>query len=377
MTIRRHGFQMLDQQPCSPARLPARGRYLLLSDLHLGDGGRSDAFGQRDDVLVDLLDAHAGRIDALVLGGDVLDAIQARTPERIRQAHPRALARLRSLADQTNVLHVMGNHDDREFVHHLLPGANVCSGVSIGEDVQVIHGHEFDYHFYDGPLAGRGHLAFRAHAFVERLTGQPIRLPFAHYPNFSNRFAHWVFYRLTMVSLLVAAGWARMGRGEPLRRWAAHHDYWARSQWGDSQAMLLPALAALAAGRCRVLIVGHSHQAGLIDRFTARPCEDVSGAPTVAWRTARQRAPAPDQLRNKVFANLGAWTSGASPYGLWERGRLRLHDWGTGRSIGDRSYRLALEAPAIPGMRTWWRRYYRGLLRYDLQAVLRDLAPVL
>jgi hypothetical protein len=44
-----------------------------------------------------------------------------------------------------------------------------------------------------------------------------------------------------------------------------------------------------------------------------------------------------------------------------------------GEVVGDETYRFALEAPGIPGMREWWERYYRGLGRYDAAAVRRDL----
>jgi UDP-2,3-diacylglucosamine pyrophosphatase LpxH len=357
-------------------RLPAEGSYLLLSDLHLGNGGPTDEFGRNDRALLDLLEAWLPRTDAIVLNGDVLDALQAKRPARIRTAHSAVLGRLQEISRRLPVCHVIGNHDNVAYVDRLLPGVRRCSSVRIGDEALVVHGHEFDAHYGSGPLTGRGGHALRAHRFVERMTGQLIRVPFAQYPNPVNCFSHWMFYRVTMAAYLVANALARLGRPDPLRRWAAHHDYWARSQWGDNQALLIPALATLATGRFRVLVTGHSHQAGLVDRFDSRPAHRVTGEPDLEWRTSRERCPPTGALKHRVFCNLGSWTFGRSSYGLWNRGELGLFDWENRKPIGDRAYRIALGSVAIPGMREWWRRYYRGFLRYDLEAIRRDLQPV-
>ena len=57
-------------------------------------------------------------------------------------------------------------------------------------------------------------------------------------------------------------------------------------------------------------------------------------------------------------------------------GRLVVREFPSGERHDDRSYRMALLAPEIPGMREWWVRYYRGLLRYDTDSVRADLAPI-
>jgi UDP-2,3-diacylglucosamine pyrophosphatase LpxH len=357
-----------------PVRLPAEGSYLLLSDLHLGNGLRTDVFGRKDALLLDLLDRTTGETDALILAGDVIDALQARDAAAARRAHPDVVARLEDLARRKPVWHLLGNHDHPAFVAALLPSARPCREVRLGEDARVVHGHQFDPHFFDGPLADADmRLAIRVHEAVERFTGHTIRLPFADHDNPTNRFAHWFFYRQTMALGLVAHAAARLGRTRRLRRWAAHHDYWARSQWGDNHAVLIPALAALAAGRERVLIMGHAHQAGRLERFEAAPSERVSGEPSVDWREPSRRAPDPAALRGKTYVNLGSWTFTDATCALWRAGTIELRDQATGRPVGNETYRFALTAPGIPGMREWWARYYRGLLRYDGAAVRRDL----
>jgi metallophosphoesterase superfamily enzyme len=358
------------------AELRGDGSYLLLSDLHLGDGTPSDQFGRKDEALLAMLDQRADRVDAVILAGDVFDAFQALTADRIAAAHPRVIEGLEALARRMPLHHVMGNHDHPEFVRRLLPSARPCRAAHLGDEALVIHGHEFDHYMGQSPLSGRGALALRAHALFERLTGQSVRLPFGRHPNPANRFAHWIFYRYTMADHALARFLAEVGRPKRLQRWAAHHDYWARSQWGDGQALLLPALAALAAGPFRVLAIGHSHQAGLVDRFSVRPTEQVTGEPPVEWRPAHCRAPDPAALRRRTFANLGSWTFGDTTFGEWRGGRLSIRDFAKNRRIDDRAYRLALADGAIPGMREWWERYYRGLWRYDLERVRQDRSAI-
>jgi len=360
-------------------QLSSEQRYLLLSDLHLGDGGRTDLFEGKDRALCAMLAACAPRVDAVILAGDVLDAPQAGTATRIMRAHRSVLDQLEALAQTKPVYLIVGNHDSVSFARRLLSSVRLCRAVHLGDHALVVHGHELDVHFR-GPLDGRGQLSLRAHALVEQLTGQLIRLPFGDHDNLTNRFAHWLFYRLTMADYHLARLRAALGDDRRLRDWAAHHDFWARSQWGDSSAMLIPALAALARGRHGVLIAGHCHQAGVLERIALPISERVSGEPLVSWRTEERRAPDPLRLAQRVYANLGSWTLGEATYGIWQGPRpgagssIQVRDWVRDEQVGDRTYQLALTAPQVPGMREWWQRYYRGFLRYDGEMVRRDRA---
>lgn len=357
-------------------QLPADRRYLLISDLHLGDGGRTDLFGSKDHDFERMLRATGDHVDGVILGGDVLDATQADSADSIRRAHPLVIQRLDELARSVPVYHLVGNHDAPGYIERLLPSVVLCQAVHLGQEVRVVHGHQLDVYFHDGPLNGKGSLSLRAHAIFERVTGQFIRLPFAFHDNRTNRFAHWVFYRLTMAVLLLARIEASIGDDRRIRGWAAHHDFWARSQWGDGSALLLPALRALADGEHRILVTGHNHQAGVLDRIDASPTERVSGEPQVQWRTEERRAPAARDLERRIYVNLGSWTLDQSTYGLWDGAQIEVHDWLQGRPVDDRSYRIALTRREIPGMREWWDRYYRGLGRYETGRILEDLAEI-
>ena len=135
-------------------------------------------------------------------------------------------------------------------------------------------------------------------------------------------------------------------------------------------------LRALAAGNHSTLATGHAHQAGVVDRVRVSPAERVSGQPEVCWRGEDRRATVPDRLRHRTFVNLGSWTFSETTYGIYRAGHLTLRDWRSGRVITDRAYQMAFSAEQIPGMREWWKRYYRGFLRYDTQRVRQDRAHI-
>ncbi len=357
-------------------QLSCDGHYLLLSDLHIGGGGHTDLFHGKDREFLAMLDSVAEDVDAVVLNGDIFDAVQAHHAERISRSHPEVVARLAALSREVPVHLVSGNHDMDAFTRALTPAVRVWGALKLGEETLVIHGHQLDIHFRRGPLSAAGVWSLRAHNFVEQLTDQHIRLPFSRHDCPANRFAHWAFYRIIMAEHLYARLLSSAGFHRRLKRWAARHDFWSRSQWGDSHALLLPCLNLLATTNLRVLITGHAHQAGVVGRFDSRPSERVSGQPPLPWRSPDRRAPGPSQLEHKIFVNLGSWTFQESTYGLWRGGDLQLRDWQTQRVITDEAYRIPLAAEEIPGMREWWRRYYRGFLRYDTEGLRADRAAL-
>jgi UDP-2,3-diacylglucosamine pyrophosphatase LpxH len=352
--------------------LAADRRYLLISDLHLGDGTRTDLFKDKETDFLEMLAAGTPAVDAVILAGDVLDAPQARRPEVIYRAHRPVVDALDRLSRRKPVYHILGNHDDFGFIARLLPTTILCNEIHLGDRARIIHGHQFDVHFGGGPLEGRGSRALRVHDWFERTTGHFVRLPFSDFDNPSNRFAHWFFYRVTMVFFWLSKGMAAAGNEKLLRKWAAHHDYWSRYQWGDSHALLIPALNSLARGRHEMLITGHSHQAGHLKGLGAAPPERVSGEPPLSWRDPDRCAPVSGSLRDRRYLNLGSWTFGECTYAVWSAQDTEIYSWPTRQRIDDRSYRVVLDSEAVPGMREWWTRYYRGFFRYRTERIRRD-----
>jgi UDP-2,3-diacylglucosamine pyrophosphatase LpxH len=115
---------------------------IILSDLHLGDGGPADDFGSADDfgpangpqdrALVEFLREH--RRECIILAGDTADLAQASEAE-IKAAHPLAV---RAIVAYAHVL-LRGNHDDVP----VLFGRPTREAV-LWSGTLVMHGHQFD-----------------------------------------------------------------------------------------------------------------------------------------------------------------------------------------------------------------------------------------
>jgi UDP-2,3-diacylglucosamine pyrophosphatase LpxH len=85
-------------------------RYALISDAHLGNGGRADDFRRNERVLVDALRHYAAEGYTLILLGDVEEFWQFDLPDIVRRYDHTVYAALRAFGD-ARVLRVFGNHD--------------------------------------------------------------------------------------------------------------------------------------------------------------------------------------------------------------------------------------------------------------------------
>jgi len=134
---------------------------LFLSDLHFGDGGPSDDFGDKDDKLVQLL-LWAYQVNPevrVVLVGDILDTRET-TLDKIMVAHERCLTMLFAFT----AIYVVGNHDDNLLGEIVLGVEGVESASYKG--VLIEHGHLHDWFEKGFPWAGR--LVSRVCAWMER-----------------------------------------------------------------------------------------------------------------------------------------------------------------------------------------------------------------
>ena len=108
-------------------------RGIIISDLHLGDGGPRDDF-TADTALCLFLELH--KDDVIVLAGDVYEMWQIKDPREIERAHPAVCKAIEEHVDFA----LRGNHDGKL--------ARIC-GIPLAEGllvdrVLVIHGHQFD-----------------------------------------------------------------------------------------------------------------------------------------------------------------------------------------------------------------------------------------
>ena len=147
----------------------------VLSDTHLGTGGRLDDFRQ-DELFIRLLDKLEQQFSViwgkkvLILNGDIFDLIQSLhlfkvSPEplsvfkKIKNAHPGFFQRLNSFSKKYRVIFQPGNHDFQlslgtwgSALRQLLPHVNVAKQDQVttyqrdGKAFRIIscHGHQYD-----------------------------------------------------------------------------------------------------------------------------------------------------------------------------------------------------------------------------------------
>lgn len=140
----------------------------MISDLHLGDGGRIDEFGHRDADFLKFLDHLEGNFEKIVLLGDVYETLtcarprgQVRELRRCREAHLKIAERF----ERPNYRYIHGNHD--------LVAGNVDRAPDRltldvdGTRILFTHGHHIDWvvtnmRWFSEWLCWVGGWAFRA-----------------------------------------------------------------------------------------------------------------------------------------------------------------------------------------------------------------------
>jgi hypothetical protein len=116
-------------------------KYIVLSDLHLGDGSAADDFGPAggaaDMAMIAKCRDWKARGYRVILAGDIFDLWQTRLYDAIA-AHREAVEALFDLVD----VYVAGNHDD------MLLGAQVFDVLvvpwAVVDGIYVEHGHNHD-----------------------------------------------------------------------------------------------------------------------------------------------------------------------------------------------------------------------------------------
>ncbi len=319
--------------------LPIGTHTRFVGDLHLGDGGRNDAFGRPrsgDERLVALLRECPGECDAVVFMGDALDVPQAFTLSRILRAHGPVIAAMRELArSPVRVIFVRGNHDFRVDYEGLFPGALACEALTLGgrEGILAWHGHQLDR--YCQPEAPTHRLATTLHHGFERLVGFEFRVPLHEYDSRGNRLMHWVGGQYGAHLRRMARLYRRMGLVERAEGCEAFIHYWSRSVWGDPHAQFEPTARRIRQGPCRAIVGGHTHLPGVVD---------LGGG--------------------QALVNAGSWTFGASEIATWDGADFEALDHGSGERFGDSRYAW-MAAGHDPGdFFAWWAAHYQGWLSF-------------
>ncbi len=125
-------------------------KYALFSDLHLGDGGKSDIFRHNEDTMVFALEHYKKNGYSIILLGDIEELWQFNFIEIFNNYDNRIYSLLRSFPDN-KVHRVFGNHDKdwkRPPTDPILCTKEIQHGapeaIKLGNDIFLVHGHQGD-----------------------------------------------------------------------------------------------------------------------------------------------------------------------------------------------------------------------------------------
>ena len=125
---------------------------IFISDLHLGDGSRTDDF-HRDREFLEFLEFVESRARELIILGDLLELWQADL-DRALFKHGEVINRLLSLRNKVKITYAIGNHDYIPFVKFTGLGLGICSEYRDSQDgIVAEHGHRYDiFNRYKNPF---------------------------------------------------------------------------------------------------------------------------------------------------------------------------------------------------------------------------------
>jgi len=125
---------------------------IFISDLHLGDGSRTDDF-HRDEELLAFLEFVESEARELIILGDLFELWQADL-EKILFRHSKVIDKILSLKNKIRVTYVIGNHDYVPFIKFIDSDAGICLEYRDTENgIIAEHGHRYDiFNRYKNPL---------------------------------------------------------------------------------------------------------------------------------------------------------------------------------------------------------------------------------
>lgn len=305
----------------------------VISDLHLGDGTRSDSFGQKRDVLRDLLKEVQQHNGHLVIAGDLIDFHQGWSIDRVITAHAVLFRELSEFAKNVGVTYIWSHLDyDLSYFEELFL-FQTCSSIhipatDIAPSIRIEHGFQ-----YDPTITADLHChpkLYKLHHSIERFMDTWLRFPLENFPTWENRLAFWGIHKLAKI----AQRFKDRPFGKTLQKWV---DYACANQMGDGAQMWSNIQQALPNIEEDVLMTGHSHIPGNV------------------------------QMLNHTYINTGSWTFDAACVTIINRrtGEITTKDWITQTMFQDEGY-VELCHPRYQGISflQWWRENYLGWLQF-------------
>ena len=133
---------MLSRSPVE--RLELNSKYVFLSDLHMGNGGKADDLRRNRRLIRAILsEYYLPRGYTLVLNGDIEDTVKFRFPA-IRNAWPELFAAFDAFDAEGRLRKIIGNHDHGLLSLHDYP-YRLYESLLLEDDgrrILVFHGHQ-------------------------------------------------------------------------------------------------------------------------------------------------------------------------------------------------------------------------------------------
>ena len=124
---------------------------IFISDLHLGDGSRTDDF-HRDKEFLEFLEFAEAEAQELIIVGDLLELWQADL-DRVLFKHSELIKRLLLLRNKIKLTYVVGNHDYIPFERFTDLAVGICLEYRDEGGIVAEHGHRYDiFNRYKNPL---------------------------------------------------------------------------------------------------------------------------------------------------------------------------------------------------------------------------------
>lgn len=303
----------------------ANKKIYIISDLHLGDGTRSDSFRDKRIPLRELFSEIKSEEAHLIIAGDLIDFHQGWSIDRIITAHAILFRELSDLAQETGVTYLWGNHDFELSYFKELLNFQVHSSATIGDIALIEHGHQYDSAI--GRELQTSPRFNKLHHVTERLLDTWLRFPLENFPNIENRILFWVFHKLFWLQ-------SKMGEKFP-NALSKKLKGIEENQLGNPSGLFEAVQKRVEEIPQRYLITGHSHLPGIVE------------------------------FGEKGYINTGSWCFDASQYLVWDGEKFELNDWQTKMKITDQAYRPLLDGEWKDlDFLGWWKENYRGWLRF-------------
>lgn len=125
---------------------------IFISDLHLGDGSKTDDF-HRDEEFLRFLDFVKAEAEELIIVGDLFELWQA-SLDKVLFKHDEIIKRLLVLKEKVKLRYVVGNHDYIPFIRFADLDNGICLEYRDNKKrIIAEHGNKYDiFNRYQNPL---------------------------------------------------------------------------------------------------------------------------------------------------------------------------------------------------------------------------------